>query len=55
MALNLPPASIIRVGAESARLVHDALTRVIAGHPGALTTYTFYEEIDGWLGPWGDE
>lgn len=29
------------------------LTSIIAGHPGAKHTYTFYEEIDKYLGPWG--
>jgi hypothetical protein len=29
------------------------LTSIIAGHPGATKSYTFYEEIDKYLGPWG--
>jgi hypothetical protein len=31
------------------------LTSIIAGHPGATHTYTFYEEIDKYLGPWGED
>jgi hypothetical protein len=31
------------------------LTSIIAGHPGATHTYSFYEEIDKYLGPWGDD
>lgn len=55
MALALPPKSIIRCNAETARTVHEALTSVIAGHAQATTTYRFYEELDAWLGPWGQE
>src|SRR3954447_10705244 len=52
--LNLPPKSIIRCDSETAQYVNDELTSVIAGHVNALTTYQFYEEIDNWLGPWGN-
>ena len=31
------------------------MTSIIAGHPGATHTYTFYEEIDNYLGPWGND
>lgn len=54
MALQLPPRSIIRPDAATAQKVHDELTSVIVGHPQATTTYRFYEEIDTWLGPWGN-
>ena len=29
------------------------LTSVIAGHPGAISPWTFYEVLDEYLGPWG--
>jgi hypothetical protein len=54
MALGLPPKSVINCDARTAQLVHAQLTSVIAGHPQATTTYRFYEELDGWLGPWGE-
>lgn len=54
MALSLPPLSAIRCDADTAQYVHDELTSVIAGHPQATTTYRFYEELDEWLGPWGE-
>jgi len=31
------------------------LTSIIDGHPNATTTYTFYEEIDKYLGLWGKD
>ena len=33
--------------------MYDQLTSVIIGRPMAVQPYTFYEEIDAWLGPWG--
>jgi hypothetical protein len=39
--------------AQTAQYVHEQLTSVIAGHAQATTTYSFYEELDSWLGPWG--
>lgn len=53
MALRLPPKSLIRCDASTAAFVHAQLTSVIAGHAQAITTYQFYEELDTWLGPWG--
>lgn len=53
MPLALPPKMLIRGDAATAAHVYRQLTSVVAGHPGALTTYTFYEELDSWLGPWG--
>ncbi len=53
MSLDLPPAAIIRQSEDNFKSVHSELTKVIAGHPGAIKTYTFYEEVDSWLGPWG--
>lgn len=55
MSLPLPPRKIIRTDAATAKLVHDQFTSVIAGHAQATTTYRFYEELDAWLGPWGDK
>jgi hypothetical protein len=55
MSLPLPPKSIIRCDAPTAQLVHNELTSVIAGHAQATTTYRFYEELDTWLGPWGEQ
>ena len=53
MSLPLPPRSLIRTDAATAQYVHEQLTSAIAGHPQATTTYRFYEELDFWLGPWG--
>lgn len=55
MSLSLPPKFIIRCDTNTARYVYDQLTSVIAGHPQATTTYRFYEELDNWLGPWGQQ
>lgn len=38
---------------ENVQIVRTWLTSLIAGHTGARNTYTFYEEIDTWLGPFG--
>jgi hypothetical protein len=53
MSLPLPPRSLIRTDAATAQYVYEQLTSVIVGHPQATTTYRFYEELDFWLGPWG--
>ncbi|MFO0959938.1 MAG: hypothetical protein U0800_21295 [Isosphaeraceae bacterium] len=55
MPLPLPPRFLIRCDGPTAQSVHELLTSVIAGHAMARTTYQFYEELDAWLGPWGDE
>lgn len=54
MPLPLPAKAQIKCDPQTVRLVHDLLTSVIAGHPQAATTYRFYEELDAWLGPWGE-
>ena len=36
-------------------LLTDALNAVVAGHPGSIALWTFYEVIDNYLGPWGEE
>jgi hypothetical protein len=33
--------------------LQQGLTSVIAGHPGSIQPWTFYEELDAYLGPWG--
>ncbi|MGH7467965.1 MAG: hypothetical protein ACRENP_08265 [Longimicrobiales bacterium] len=55
MALSLPPAKLMRAGKDNADLVHNELTKVMAYRAGAPSTYSFYEEIDTWLGPWGNK
>ena len=50
-----PPAKETPPSPESTRRLEVWLNSIIAGHAGAKTTYTFYEEIDKYLGPWGSE
>lgn len=52
MPLKLPAKSATPSEANIAAL-KDGLTSVIAGHPGSTQPYTFYEEVDTYLGPWG--
>jgi hypothetical protein len=52
MGLNLPKLSALTPS--MAYSVGATLTTVIAGRSGARTTYQFYEELDAWLGPWGE-
>jgi hypothetical protein len=55
MTLPLPPKGSLKSDATSVKQVRDLLTSVIAGHPRvAMQPCTFYEELDAWLGPWGD-
>lgn len=37
------------------RQAYEALTDVIAGHPGAATPCAFYAVVDDWVGPWGED
>jgi hypothetical protein len=39
---------------QGARAIEEALGSVLAYRPRALATYTFYEVLDQWLGPWPD-
>lgn len=55
MPLSLPPKSLVRCDSKTARMISNQLTSVIAGHAYATTTYRFYEELDSWLGPWGQQ
>ena len=50
MAPSLPPKTS-RPTPENLQKLDDALTSVIAGHPGAVNMWTFYEVIDG-SGKW---
>jgi hypothetical protein len=50
--MPLPPKSAPATDA-NIKALHDALTALIAGHPGAVEPWTFYEALDEYLGPWG--
>lgn len=50
-----PPPKNSEPTQENVKKLERWLTSIIAGHPGATNTYTFYEEIDKYLGPWGKE
>ena len=39
---------------ENLKTLHEGLTSVIVGHAGSIDMWTFYEEIENYLGPWGD-
>jgi hypothetical protein len=47
------PAKSAAPSAETLKALHDQFTSVIAGHPGAVEVWTFYEVLDEYLGPWG--
>ena len=51
MPLQLPAKSA-PANAANAKALHEQLTSVIAGHPGAVEVWTFYEVLDDYLGPW---
>jgi len=53
MTLQLPAKSA-PASAANVKALHDQLTSVIAGHPGAVEVWTFYEALDDYLGPWKD-
>jgi hypothetical protein len=50
-----PPKKESEPTPENIQKLEQWLTSIIAGHPGANYTYTFYEEIDRYLGPWGKD
>ncbi|MCL4738697.1 MAG: hypothetical protein KJZ81_10845 [Burkholderiaceae bacterium] len=52
MPLHLPPKNAPATP-DSIAALNQALTSVIAGHPGAVEPWTFYEVLDAYLGPWG--
>jgi hypothetical protein len=49
-----PPKKDSKPTPENIQKLEQWLTSIIAGHPGATHTYTFYEKIDKYLGPWGE-
>ena len=51
MPLQLPAKSA-PANAANIKALYDQLTSVIAGHPGAVEVWTFYEALDDYLGPW---
>ena len=51
MPLQLP-AKTAPATAANTQALHGQLTSVIAGHPGAVKVWTFYEVLDDYLGPW---
>src|SRR6266566_8237900 len=53
MTLSLP-AKTAPATPDNVRALHDGLTSVIWGHPQAVQPWTFYEELDAYLGPWGN-
>ena len=53
MAVQLPEKNATPTP-ENVKRLHDGLTSVIAGHPGSIELWTFYEVIDSYLGPWGE-
>jgi hypothetical protein len=50
-----PPRKESEPTTKNIQKLEQWLTSIIAGHPGATHTYTFYEEIDKYLGPWGKD
>ncbi len=53
MTLSLP-AKAAAPTPDNVRALRDGLTSVIWGHPQAVQPWTFYEELDTYLGPWGN-
>lgn len=49
------PAKSAAVNAANISTLHEWLTSKIAGHPGAVEPWTFYEVLDDYLGPWKDK
>jgi hypothetical protein len=49
------PAKDAPATPENVHLLDVGLTSVIMGHPGAIETYTFYEVLDQYVGPWGND
>jgi hypothetical protein len=54
MSLSLP-TKIARPTPENLKLLQAGLTSVISGHPQSIQPWTFYEELDQYLGPWGNQ
>lgn len=53
MSLKLP-AKDAAPTPENLKTLQDGLTSVIVGHAGSIDMWTFYHEIENYLGPWGD-
>lgn len=51
--MPLPPKTAAPT-ATTIRELEEGLTALVAGHPGSREPWTFYEEVDRYLGPWGD-
>ena len=49
-----PPAKTAAATAQNVSTLEAWLTSHICGHAQAATTYTFYDVVDGYLGPWGE-
>lgn len=54
LSLELP-AKADKPTPAGTQAIRNTLLSITAYHPQALTTYTYYEVIDQWLGPWGPE
>jgi len=54
MSLKLPPKDAPPTP-ENVKALDDGLTSVLAGHVGSIFPWTFYEELDTYLGPWGNQ
>jgi hypothetical protein len=54
MSLSLPTKTA-RPTSENLKLLQAGLTSVISGHPQSIQPWTFYEELDQYLGPWGNK
>src|SRR6202048_465778 len=54
MSLSLP-SKTAKPTPENVRTLEAALTSAIAGHPQSIEPWTFYEELDRYVGPWGDK
>ena len=54
MPLSLPPKTA-QPTPENIRALEAGLTSAIAGHPQSIEPWTFYEELDRYVGPWGNK
>src|SRR5260370_31608817 len=54
MSLSLP-AKTAQPTPENIRMLETGLTSAIAWHPQSIQPWTFYEELDQYIGPWGNK
>jgi len=54
MPLSLPPKTA-QPTPENIRALEAGLTSAIAGYPQSIEPWTFYEELDRYIGPWGNK